>query len=83
MRTRRFVIPFAFAAALLFSVVRANAQLPASKGAPKIGEKMPEFTLPDTHNKPVKLSELLAPAAGEKGAKAGPWVLLIFYRGYW
>ncbi|HEV1995092.1 MAG TPA: hypothetical protein VGR03_12240 [Candidatus Acidoferrum sp.] len=55
-----------FAMALLFAAEPAGAQLPPSKGAPKVGEKMPDFTLPDTNNKPVKLSALLAPAAEEK-----------------
>ena len=81
--SRIFLMPLAFAAALLFSAAPAGAQLPPSKGAPKVGDKMPAFTLPDTNNKPVMLSALLAPAAGEKKDQAGPWVVLIFYRGYW
>ena len=83
IRSRRFVMSVAFAAALLFSAAPAGAQLPPSKSAPKVGDKMPDFTLPDTNNKPVKLSALLEPAAGEKKDQAGPWVVLIFYRGYW
>ena len=54
--------------------------LPASTGAPHVGQKAPEFSIPDTNNKPVTLAELLStPVAGRppKGA------LLIFYRGYW
>ncbi len=51
-------------------------QLPASPGAPAIGQKAPDFTLPDTSRKPVALAQLLA-APGAKG------VLLVFYRGYW
>ena len=39
----------------------------------KIGEKAPDFTLPDAFGKPVKLSGLL---------KDGP-VVLVFYRGAW
>ncbi len=64
---------------LLLLGTAAWAQLPAAKGAPKVGQKAPDFTLPDSAGKPVKLSALLA---GEGGAKGG-WLLLVFYRGYW
>jgi hypothetical protein len=83
MRSPRFLLPLAFAAALLFAAAPAGAQLPPSKGAPKAGEKLPDFTLPDTANKPVKFSDLLKPPAGEPSAAGGSWVILIFYRGYW
>jgi len=58
----------------------AQAQnVPAAPSAPKVGERAPEFTLPDTDGKPVSLADLLKPdAPGER-----PWVLLVFYRGYW
>jgi drug/metabolite transporter (DMT)-like permease len=59
---------FAFAA---FYIVR---QLPASNGAPQLGQKAPEFTLPDQDGKPVALAGL---------ASANRAVLLIFYRGHW
>ncbi len=54
--------------------------LPASQGAPRLGQKAPEFTLPDSHGRPVSLAGLLAPAT--PGAP-GRWVLMVFYRGYW
>ena len=57
----------------------AQTPLPASPGAPRVGEKAPDFTLADTAGKPVSLASLLKPA--ESGEK--PWVLLVFYRGYW
>ena len=60
----------------LFAAAAAYAQLPESKNAPKVSEKAPEFTLPDAHGKPVKLSELY-------NAEKGQWALLVFYRGYW
>ncbi len=57
---------------------------PAHENIPLAGQKAPDFTLPDSNGKPMKLSELLAPPAGAKdGAAEAPWVLLIFYRGYW
>lgn len=49
-----------------------SAQLPPSKGAPKVGERAPDFTLLDQNGKPVKLADL-----------HGQPVLLVFYRGYW
>ena len=74
-------------ALLLVPDARLAGQLPPSKGAPSVGEKAPDFTLPDSTGKPVKLSELLASSGWRQGAIAAPsrapWVLLIFYRGYW
>ncbi len=54
--------------------------LPASKGAPQVGQKAPEFTLPDTSGKSVSLAELLSTPIDGKAPKG---VLLMFYRGYW
>lgn len=54
--------------------------LPASHGAPTVGQKVPDFTLPDTSGQPVSLAQLLAPAARGAAPKS---VLLVFYRGYW
>jgi hypothetical protein len=55
-------------------------RLPASAGAPQVGQKAPDFTLADVNNKPVALAELLSQPINNKPAKG---VLLIFYRGYW
>lgn len=74
------VLSLALVGFFLFFTLVASRQLPASSGAPKIGEKAPDFTLPDAGGRPVRLSEMLAPAGG--GAP-GSWVLLIFYRGDW
>ena len=49
-------------------------QVPPSMGAPRVGQKAPEFTLPDQNDKPVALADLLS------SSKA---VALIFYRGFW
>lgn len=58
-----------------FGVFYMVRQMPAAAGAPRVGEKAPEFTLPDQNGKAVSLSELYAsPAKG---------TVLIFYRGHW
>ncbi len=54
--------------------------LPASRGAPQVGQKAPEFSLRDTDNKPVSLAELTSTPINNKAPKG---VLLVFYRGYW
>ena len=65
----------------LFAFFVAARWLPASTGAPQVGQKAPDFTLTDTNNKPVSLTELLStPLEGNTPSKG---VLLIFYRGYW
>ena len=65
---------FVFAAFIL------ARQLPASAGAPHIGQKAPDFSLADTSGKPVSLTELLSTPVKGKPPKG---VLLVFYRGYW
>ena len=68
------------AALFVFSYFVVGRWLPASKGAPQVGQRVPEFTLPDTTGRQVSLNELLtAPVNGS----APKGVLLIFYRGYW
>jgi hypothetical protein len=65
-----------------FVVLYQTRQLPASTGAPKVGEKAPEFVLLDTTNKPVSLSNLLStPFVNTQMPPRG--VVLVFYRGYW
>ncbi|MGB7727420.1 MAG: hypothetical protein WBL50_05275 [Candidatus Acidiferrum sp.] len=67
-----------------FIVFRATRQLPASHGAPTVGQKAPDFALRDTHGNLVSLSALLSssPEPASSGT-ATQEVLLIFYRGYW
>lgn len=69
----------------LFMTEVASRRLPVSAGAPRIGEKAPDFTLPDTQGRLVRLSELLERRTGGAPGREGPgsWALLIFYRGYW
>lgn len=64
----------------IFAFFIAARWLPASTGAPHVGQKAPEFTLPDTSGKSVSLAELLSTPIDGKAPKG---VLLIFYRGYW
>jgi predicted PurR-regulated permease PerM len=54
--------------------------LPASKGAPQVGQKAPEFTLTDSGGQAVSLNELLSTPINGNPPKG---VLLVFYRGYW
>jgi hypothetical protein len=61
---------FAFFAYEIFYVLR---QVPISAQAPHVGQKAPEFTLPDQNGKSIALADLLSP----NGA------VLIFYRGHW
>jgi peptidoglycan/LPS O-acetylase OafA/YrhL len=56
---------------VFFYVLR---QVPPSVGAPRVGQKAPEFTLPDQNEKPVALADLLSRSRA---------VVLIFYRGFW
>ncbi len=55
-------------------------KLPSAAEAPQIGQRVPDFTLPDTSGQPVSLDQLLAASPNSPAPKA---VLLIFYRGYW
>ncbi|HEX3185363.1 MAG TPA: hypothetical protein VHQ94_11220 [Pyrinomonadaceae bacterium] len=54
--------------------------LPASKGAPQVGQKAPDFSLNDSTGKTVSLNELLTTPMNGAAPKG---VLLVFYRGYW
>jgi hypothetical protein len=64
----------------VFSFFIASRSLPASHGAPQVGQKAPDFTLVDTNGKPESLSELLSSPINGKAPKGA---LLVFYRGYW
>ena len=63
-----------------FAYFVIGRQLPASKGAPQVGQRAPDFTLPDTTGKQVSLNELMTTPINGKAPRG---VLLIFYRGYW
>jgi hypothetical protein len=74
------VLSLAVVGFFLFMTLVMSRQLPAAAGLPQVGERAPDFTLPDAQGRPVRLYDLLGQA--ERGAP-GQWVLLIFYRGYW
>ncbi|HKI06184.1 MAG TPA: hypothetical protein VKK31_29675 [Thermoanaerobaculia bacterium] len=63
----------------LFTTTVMSRQLPAAAGAPKVGEKAPDFVLLNQEGRPVRLYDLL----GATGSSPSSWVVLIFYRGYW
>jgi hypothetical protein len=65
----------------VFGMFYEARQLPASSGAPRLGQAAPDFTLPDADGHDVTLSKLLEPEAGAAAVPRA--VLLIFYRGYW
>ena len=67
-------------AMFVFVIFVVGRSLPASKGAPQVGQRVPEFSLPDTSGRQVSINELLTTRINGKAPKG---VLLIFYRGYW
>lgn len=75
------VLSLAVAALFIFAASIGPRQLPAAAGAPKVGEKAPDFVLQDANGRSVRLYDLLGAEAG--GAGAPSWVALVFYRGYW
>ena len=65
------ILMFGLLSYVLFYELR---QVPPSTGAPRVGQKAPEFTLSDQDGKDVSLRDLVG------RSKA---VALIFYRGFW
>jgi hypothetical protein len=59
---------------------RHTRDVPRSAGAPQLGQRVPEFSLPDSSAQPTSLAQLFAASADGSQPKA---VLLVFYRGYW
>jgi len=74
----------------LVAIFYGARQIPASHGAPQVGQIAPDFTLPDSKGNNVTLSRLLdssfstdeGPTTGAASDKTAA-VALIFYRGYW
>jgi len=79
------VLALAIAGLFGFGTLYLSRELPASGGAPQVGAKAPDFTLPDASGKMVSLAALLTePLPGGSAAGTKPrGVVLIFYRGYW
>ena len=67
-------------ALFVFTIFIGGRWLPASKGAPQVGQRAPDFSLPDSSGKTVSLTELLTTPINGNAPKG---VLLVFYRGYW
>ena len=65
------ILMFGFFSYVFFYQLR---QVPPSAGAPRVGQKAPDFTLLDQDGKDVALGDLVS------RSKA---VALIFYRGFW
>jgi len=85
------VLSLALSGVFLYAIfVGARHVLPASPGAPQVGQVAPNFTLPDSRNNPVDLANVLSSPFAPNGATGSgtaaertAGVLLIFYRGYW
>lgn len=73
------VLSLAVVGFFLFMTLVMSRQLPDAAGAPRVGQKAPDFTLADSKGRPVRLYDVL----GQQGSASGSWALLIFYRGYW
>lgn len=73
------VLAVAILGLTVFGHIHAR-DVPPSAGAPKVGQKAPDFTLADSSGQTVSLSQLFSSQAGSPAPKA---VLLVFYRGYW
>ena len=67
-------------AMFIFTIFIVGRQMPPSSGAPQVGQRVPDFSLPDTSGKQVSLNELLTTPINGNAPKG---VLLMFYRGYW
>jgi Na+/proline symporter len=76
------VLSFAVAGLFCFGIFYATKQIPKSAGAPKAGDKAPEFLLTDVNHRQESLATLFATPlpATQKPPKG---VFLVFYRGYW
>jgi len=77
-RSRRWIAWLALGFSSLLLVAGAwfnfvGARVPDTPSALRVGERPPDFTLPDASGRPVSLADY-------RGRKP---VVLVFYRGYW
>jgi hypothetical protein len=85
------VLALTFSGFFLYGIfIGARHVLPASHGAPQVGQTAPDFALPDSQNHQVTLTGALnspftpeSTTGAEKNAVQAAGVVLIFYRGYW
>ena len=77
------VLSVAVVGFFLFFTMVGTKDLPAAAGAPKVGEKVPDFTLQNAEGRSVRLYDLLGRKTGDTAGGPGSSVVLIFYRGYW
>jgi hypothetical protein len=75
------VLSLAVAGIFVFATTVGSRELPPAQGAPRVGQKAPDFVVQDPDGRPVRLYDLLGSEAGGTGAAS--WVVLVFYRGYW
>jgi len=74
------VLSLLFLAGSIAFFLSARHIPPESAAAPRVGQQVPDFTLPDSTGHPVSLARLFSVPVLNASPKA---VLLIFYRGYW
>lgn len=67
-------------ALFVFTTFILPRDMPAAEGAPRVGQRAPDFALPDIEGNRVALSDLLSRPLNGKAPKG---VLLVFYRGHW
>ncbi|MEW6160798.1 MAG: hypothetical protein AB1813_25500 [Verrucomicrobiota bacterium] len=66
-----------------YGIFVAARDLPVADQAPRPGQKVPDFTLPDQRGTPVALSDLLSSKENAASTKSPRHLLLIFFRGFW
>ena len=77
------VVSFLLAGFFGYIVFFKLRELPASAGAPRVGQRAPAFELPDQNNRQVSLTNLLTSPVSSNSSANPNAVLLVFYRGFW